>query len=244
MDFHSLESAVMNKVRPVFVPPTPLTRAPDIGTISGETLELIKQLGEVTLVPLSNGRQSSSILLCEDQLQAFFAVPNLKAYLEGTVFAGPDCPNNKTYQVRTNGTLKIMVDMDLYQQKALLKAIVAKAPQLRTVLGFYNLKASRKVHDVYKNKPFVGNANDKIWWIWLAEVFNPAHGNANDPVAEAKYPDDGIITLENSNPDYQMQDFAPDKRFVLRYIVNGDWRGNDPQNHDDLGGGLLGVLHG
>jgi hypothetical protein len=240
INFHTLETAVTNKVRPVFVPPvitTPTPTGPN--TVSGDTLELIKQLGEVTLVPLSNGRMSSSILLCEDKLKTFLAIPDIN-----TLFAGPDCPNNKTYQVKTNGTLKIMVDMDLYQQKALLKAIVAKAPQFKTVLGFYNTRASRKVFDVYKALAFVGTAANQIYWIWTGEVFNTVFGNINDPAAEAQYPDEAIITLENSDPRYQMEADLSGKHFVSRNFARGAWLVDDPVSRNDRGAGLLGVLHG
>lgn len=124
-----------------------------------------------------------------------------------TVFK--DCPYNKEYSTRDG----FIVDVDLYQQAALLKALNKKNPKLK--IGMFNHLAAE---DVYKalNKANVHNKSD-IWWFWTGEKFP---GNWN----EKSFAKPGLVFANN------LEDIEG-SRFVVRRIDYGYADTYDPVLH-------------
>ena len=84
------------------------------------TREILEQLGEVVEVTMADGSKYGSVAVSVDKLKTFFGMDDAGIHAKlSAVFS--DCGGAKDYQTNEHG---ILVDVDLYQQKALLKAIV------------------------------------------------------------------------------------------------------------------------
>ncbi|HAR64061.1 MAG: hypothetical protein DKM50_14105 [Candidatus Margulisiibacteriota bacterium] len=174
-------------------------------------LDILRTIGITYDVDHSNGLKTTAVMLTAD------GVKQLGIDLD-TVFNG--C-SKKTYDVK-NG---ILVNLDLYQQKALLDAIIAKQPELADKLGFYNLKGSKAVYEKL-NKENVHNKND-IWWFWTGERYTG--NNKHD-----SYPAPKIITSSEIN------DFK-NSRFCHRNIDDGKGYDYNPDFYRNDGAVVLGT---
>ncbi len=179
-----------------------------------ELRAVLAQLGEVHEVPLGKNKNSVAVLLNLAKVKTFLGVENL-----AEVFARVEGLRQKSRE--KNG---FIVDVDLYQQRALLAAIVAKEPRLKDVFGFYNLQGSRKLYEVLSAQGFCGRTG--IYWVWTGEKHVPDQ-------AEDAYPEPEILTLDSIGE-------IRDGHFVCRCVDSGRWNGSRPADRVDGGGVVLG----
>ncbi|MFC1617036.1 hypothetical protein ACFL2K_02335 [Candidatus Margulisiibacteriota bacterium] len=105
----------------------------------------------------------------------------------------------------------LLVNLNLYQQVAILKAIIAKYSYLKGKIGFYNLKGSRKAYEVLHEAKL---HKEEMWWFWTGEKYIEKSMRE-----ESKYPKENLV--------------EPNKlkgRFCYRDIGNYYW-GVLPSNH-------------
>jgi hypothetical protein len=169
----------------------------------------LSKLGEIYEVKTGNKKYDAVML----------KVSNLKEWgiaLE-TVFE--DCPYHKKYSTR-NG---FIIDIDLYQQAALLKAINKKNPKLK--IGMFNHRAAGDVYKVLYNAG-VHNKSD-IRWFWTGEKFP---GNWD----EKSFAEPGLVFEDKLNG-------IADIRFVYRNIDFGRAGYDDPVVHNLNGAVVFGA---
>ena len=190
---------------------TPLT----LPRLQGMELRaLLAQLGEVHNVPLGKNKNSVAVLLKLAEVKTFLGVENLVE-----VFARVEGLRQESGE--KNG---FIMDVDLYQQRALLAAIVAREPCLKDVFGFYNLRGSRKLYEVLSAQGFYKRTG--IYWVWTGEKHVPDQ-------AEDAYPQPGILTLDSIGE-------IRESLFVYRDVGGDYWFGVRPTDRHDRGGVAFG----
>ena len=142
-----------------------------------------------------------------------------------TVFKG--CEEKEVFNEGTDVKRGVLVNLDLYQQVALLRAIIEKKQELRDVLGLYNLRGSGEVSKVLRIKGVPSQLG--IRWMWTGERYIKGQDS------ETAYPEEGIVTL-SSLPALKWV------RFVDRVIVNDYWNDFLPGFHCIDGVAVLGAL--
>jgi len=178
----------------------------------------LSQIGKVYEVPFSDGRSTLSVILTYKGVRSIGIDLN-------TVFKG--CGGREEFNEKTDVRNGVLVNLDLYQQVALLKAIIEKKPELADVLGLYNLRGSRKVYEVLSRAGVPSQL--RIWWMWTGERYIKGQ---ND---EGSYPEEDIVTLPNPSK-------LKGSRFADRVIGCDYWFGNYPVSHYDDGAVVLGAL--
>ncbi len=176
-----------------------------------ELRAVLAQLGEVHEVPLGKNKNSVAVLLKLAEVKEFLNVKDLTE-----VFA---CVKGLRQESgEKNG---FIMDVDLYQQRALLAAIMAKEPRLKDVFGFYNLRGSRKLYEVLSAQGFYKRTG--IYWVWTGEKHVPNQ-------AEDAYPQPEILTSDSIGE-------IRDSHFVVRGVDDEGWGGDHP-SFPDVGGGV------
>ncbi len=191
-----------------------------------ELRAVLSQLGEVHEVPLGKNKNSVAVLLKLAEVKKFLGVEDL-----AEVFAGVEGLRQESGE--KNG---FIADVDLYQQRVLLAAIVnvgAIHELPLHSLGFYNLRGSRKLYEVLSAQGFYERTG--IYWVWTGEKYEASYGNSNTKAAEDQYLEPGIVTLENIVK-------IRGSRFVFRFVGNDYWGVNVPANHDENGGVVVGFF--
>ena len=179
---------------------------------------ILSQIGRVYEIPFTDGRKTLSVIL------TYEGVRSLRIDLN-TVFKG--CGGKEVFNEGTDVKNGVLVNLDLYQQVALLKAIIEKKPELAQVLGLYNLRGSIKVYEVLSKAGVPSQL--RIWWMWTGERYIEGQ---ND---EGSYPEAGIVTLENL---FALKGY----RFVYSYINNVYWNHNLPDYLSVIGAAVFGAL--
>jgi hypothetical protein len=132
-----------------------------------------------------------------------------------------ECPKNKSYKTK-NG---LILDIDLYQQFALLKAINNTNPKLN--LGFFNAPALQNVRDAL----YDSNVHMRlgVHWFW---------GGDNFFEIRLKKPDQpSLISADKIS-------FKKDEPYINIQIHYGIPSAMTPDYHDDQGGVVFGIEKG
>ena len=177
----------------------------------------LSQIGKVYEVPFSDGRMTLSVILTYKGIRSLGIDLN-------TVFKG--CGGKEVFNEQTDVKNGVLVNLNLYQQVALLKAIIGKKPELAQVLGLYNLRGSRKVYEVLSKAGVPRQLN--IWWMWTGERYI-------QELQELDYPEERIVTLSSLHA-------LKGNRFVGRFIDIGNWGGTYIVNHYINGAAIFGAL--
>jgi len=177
----------------------------------------LSTIGKVYEIPFSDGRSTLSVILTYEGIRSLGIDLN-------TVFKG--CRGKEVFNEQTDVKNGVLVNLNLYQQVALLKAIIGKKPELAQVLGLYNLRGSRKVYEVLSKAGVPRQLN--IWWMWTGERYI-------QELQELDYPEERIVTL-SSLPALK------GNRFVGRFIDIGNWGGTYIVNHYINGAAIFGAL--
>ncbi|MBU0580948.1 MAG: hypothetical protein KKA19_07200 [Candidatus Margulisbacteria bacterium] len=203
---------------------------------------LMDQIGEAYDVTLSNGVQTRCAVITLAKLDVFCKSKgidwrkvlneNYGPYKAKQIKAGKI--KSAFYEVEPNKANGFegcvfggyLVNLDMYQQAALLKAIVAKCPEYKDSVGLYNVKAS---DNVYKKLNEAGFPKKRIYWFWTGEKFKDR--------SLSSYAAPGLSTAESVKKE-DIQSY----RFCFRYIDNGYWCDGDPDYCGSDGAVVLGGL--
>ena len=191
--------------------PPPLQSTSSVVPASGGkgVREILNEIGEVHKIRREGEKETIVTVLREDKLKKIIDM--------GKVFS--KCARKK-YSERDG----LIVDVDLYQQQAILESIIDRYPEMREKIGFTNLRGSRKVYEVL-NKAGVHKRLPNEWgWFWTGEKYL---GHRD----ESKYPSEGIITATRFN-------ISSVDRFCIRRVYYDDWSDDDP----DFCNGYFGVV--
>ena len=179
----------------------------------------MERIGDSYDVELANGVQTKCSVLTYDKVKKFGIDLD-------KVFIG--CGGKEKFDPATDIKNGFLVNLDLYQQAALLKAIVQKCPkEIQGEIGLYNLRASRDVYEILDEKGLV--AKD-IYWFWTGEQYKPDQ-------AESKYSAPGLVTADKLS-----KEDIKSGRFCYRNVNNDHWFDNDPVNYGNNGAVVLGGL--
>ena len=108
-----------------------------------------------------------------------------------------------------------LVNLDLYQQVALLKAIAEKLPKdQRDNVSLYNLRASMTVHETVGKETLKGLLG--VWWMWTGQRHLRAKYEVED------YPDDAMVNLK------ALSSLADSRFCFLDVKEEGKWVRVDP----------------
>lgn len=160
-----------------------------------ENISGLEALGVVYYVP---GTNFQAVLLEKD------AVENFTGKKLEEIFA--NCPKNKEYETRGG----FIVDVDLHQQVALLKAINDKNPKLK--IGMFNYRASENVQKVLKAAKI--DRKFKVDWFWTGEK-SPGY------LDEKKYVKPGLV-FENELKDIDGRYFGREIHYGSGYFLIDD----------------------
>jgi len=156
-----------------------------IGADNRITLGDLSKLGQIYKIKIGN-KSYGTILLKVENLKAFGIDLNI-------VFA--NCPYNKSYGTRDG----FIINIDLYQHIALMRAIHEKAPKLK--IGLFNYRAAKIASDVLRETPIYKESFTDWDWFWTGEKFLK-HVYWN----EKAYPEPALV-FENELNYIDYQDF-------------------------------------
>ena len=186
--------------------------------LDSRTLQgFLSHIGHVHKVSLTDGRKTLSVILTDERIRCLGIDLN-------TVFKG--CGGKEVFSREKDVKNGVLVNLDLYQQVALLKAIIEKEPELTQVLGLYNLRGSRKVYEALSRAGILGQLG--IWWMWTGERYIKGQDD------EEAYPREGIIILANMPT-------LKGSRFADRGLGTGSWDKNFPSIRNKGGATIFGV---
>ena len=132
---------------------------------------ILYQMGQAYEIPFSDGRKTLAILPTYENLR------NLGIDLSN-IFEG----GTHEITVSNRGAL---ISYSLYEQRALLRALIEVCPGLRNVLGFYNVGGSVPVYKYLWNLNVRWNFIDSFW--------------VYEKLAKEDFlPEEGIVTLDES----------------------------------------------
>lgn len=175
--------------------------------------DLLQKLGEVHKVTL-DGNAFGAVLLSEEKLNAFLKKPIAE------ILKAANCATN--YSVKNS----LIMNTNLYQQRAILSAIVAKLPEgSKDSLGLFNLQGSKRVHRVL-NAAGVREKKD-IWWFWTGEQYFIGRG-------ESDHASPWIIPLN------ELGDITNKVNYLTRFIDLDYWYDAQPLFRNEYGAFILG----
>ena len=176
----------------------------------------LSQIGRVYEVPFSDERKTTAVMLTLEGIRSLGI--DLDAVFKG-------CGGEETFNEATDVKNGVLVNLDLYQQVALLRAILERKPELASVIGLYNLRASRRVYEVL-NRENVHNELD-IYWIWTGEKWIRG-------IEEGSYPKETVVTLRDLES-------LEGNRFCYRNVNNDYWNDHPPDSHGPTGAVVFGA---
>jgi hypothetical protein len=187
--------------------------------LSARTLQgILSQIGRVYEVPFSDGRSTFGVILTYEGVRSIGIDLN-------TLFKC--CGGREEFNEKTDVRNGVLVNLDLYQQVALLKAIIEIKQELADVLGLYNLRGSRKVYEALSRAGILGQLG--IWWMWTGERYIVGQNS------EWAYPEEEIVTLLSLSA-------LISNRFGIRGLIIEGWYQGYPNLHNFNGAAVFGAL--
>lgn len=174
-----------------------------------KSINRFEALGTVYKIP---GTEFTAVMLKKDSVEK-----ELGESLE-KFFA--DCPTHQSYQVK-NGYI---VNIDWYQQLALLEAISEKIPKLK--IGLFNYRAAENVAKVLKESD--AHKKFQISWFWTGEPFKKSLGEDKQMLDEPNLIFEDRLN-EFDAPSFFNYDFVEGKAYSIDY-----------DGHNSLGGIVFG----
>jgi len=133
-------------------------------------------------------------------------------------------------EINRNG---VLVNLDIAQQIALIIYLVEKhpnaSPELKEVIGLYNLRASRAVCTKLNDTGLKKDQRDggkEVWWFWTGEKWVNGQG-------EEAYPEPDIISINHFSKEEKA--ISQTDRFCNRDILYDGWLGFTPDFHNGYG---------
>lgn len=159
---------------------------------------VLSRLGRVWEVPFGNGKMTKAIILTLEGVRSLGIDFN-------RVFIG--CGGKEGFEERTDVKNGILVNLDLFQELALLKEIVRLRPELREVLGLYNSGGSKKVYEVLHREGVPKELGFRF--MWTGEIFTKG-------IPDTAYDTPKILTVN------EIPLLTVGGSFIYRYIDHGD----------------------
>ena len=186
--------------------------------------EFLQQLGMIYPVKFSDGRHTLACVVTLEGIKKVFGCNTDEEITTtlNTIFQG--CGGKETFNQATDVCNGILVNLDFYQQVALLRAIAQKHPELADMFGLYNLRGARKVYEVLNTASL--HRTHRIFWFWTGEKYVPSQ-------TDDKYPAEGLLPASSI-------DKIKGNRFCVRDINYVHWDNDDPDYHGDDGAFVLG----
>ena len=191
--------------------------------LDGLSQDQLSEIGMVYEVPFSDGRKTTAVMLTFEGVKTFLEVDDVDGIKEVIRKHGAEIEGGMGI-VNEHG---ILVRLNLYEQVALLRAIVEKKPELASVLGFYNLRGSRKVYKVMRKAEAYNKLNAQ--WIWTGQR------HIQGKHEEGLYPEEAIVSLGDLGS-------LEGNLFCCRFVDDIDfWLAIDPDGHYNNGVVVLGA---
>jgi hypothetical protein len=197
-----------------------------------EALGVIQQLGEVYESSFADGTKTRFTVVTASGLEALLGKEKILSAINDPQNGSKNTDRSYADHSASNRTGIInqghIVNLDLYQQVALLKAIEEKTG-LTKILGFYNINGGACVPNTKANELW---NTKRLASFWTAEK----HLNTDEP---AKYNKAGIVHAN----DPKLARSLRDKSRFGTYPINVNFLGdNDPGVAEHAGAFVLGLI--